>query len=116
MVRKVYVGNLPFSFTEEALKELFTPFGAVESVKIVVDAFSGRSKGFGFVEMTTEEEASTAVEKLNGVQIENRSIRVDLARPKEARPSNGGGRKPRSNGGGRRFDRGGGSSEGHNRW
>lgn len=116
MVRKVYVGNLPFSLTETALKDLFSQFGTVETVKIVTNAFDGRSKGFGFVEMSTEEEASAAVQGLNNTEIEGRSIRVDLARPKESRPNNSRrpSRGPRT--GGNRF---GGMNDGEgrkNRW
>lgn len=107
MTRKLYVGNLPFSVTEDSLKNLFTQFGTVESVKIVKDAFDGRSKGFGFVEMSTEEESALAAENLNGNEFEGRSIRVDLARPKESRPRDGGNRGPRP--GGDRNRSGGGS-------
>lgn len=121
MVRKIYVGNLPFTLTETALKDLFSQYGTVESVKIVTNAFDGRSKGFGFVEMSTEEEAAAAVQALNNNEIEGRSIRVDLARPKESRPNNSNGnsrrpsRGPRT--GGNRF--GGGMNDGgdrNNRW
>jgi len=124
MIRKLYVGNLPFSVSENTLKDLFSRAGMVESVKIVTDAYDGRSKGFGFVEMSTEEEANMAVQTLNGVEVEGRSIKVDLARPKESRPRgdsrSGGGM--RSGGGdrsgGSRGPRVGGSSnEGRrNRW
>lgn len=89
MSTKLFVGNLPFSLNETSLKELFAQFGNVDSVKIVTDAFDGRSKGFGFVEMSTETEANASVSGLNGSQVEGRSIKVDLARPKDnsARPS-----------------------------
>lgn len=125
MVRKLYVGNLPFSVSENQLKELFTQFGTVESVKIVTDAYSGRSKGFGFVEMTTEQEASAAAQNLNGAELEGRSIKVDLARPKESRPrdSRGGGSSGGPRGGGDRRSNGGSShrptggvGERRNRW
>lgn len=123
MTRKLYVGNLTFSVTEEQLKNLFSQFGTVETVKIVKDGFDGRSKGFGFVEMSSEEEASLAAENLNGTEFEARSIRVDLARPKEARPrdnnrpSNGGG-APRGDrrGGNGGFRSGSGTPERRNRW
>ena len=104
MSRKLYVGNLAFSVTEDQLKNLFSQFGTVESVKIVKDAFDGRSKGFAFVEMSTDEEASLSSENLNGTDFEGRSIRVDLARPKESRPRD-------SRGGGNGGPRGGGSSD-----
>ena len=126
MSRKLYVGNLAFSVTEDQLKNLFSQFGTVESVKIVKDAFDGRSKGFAFVEMSTEEEASLSSENLNGTEFEGRSIRVDLARPKESRPrdSRGGGNGgPRGGGdrGGSRsssggFRQGGSSGERRSRW
>lgn len=126
MVRKLYVGNLPFSVSETQLKELFSQFGVVESVKIVTDAYSGRSKGFGFVEMTTEQEASAAAQNLNGAELEGRSIKVDLARPKESRPRDsrggsnggprGGGERRMSGGGDRRSSGGMGGGERRNRW
>lgn len=89
MSTKLFVGNLPFSLNETALRELFAQFGTVDSIKIVTDAFDGRSKGFGFVEMSTENEANASVQALNGSQVEGRSIKVDLARPKDntTRPS-----------------------------
>ncbi len=105
MAKKLYVGGLPFSTTEDALKEAFSQCGAVESAIIITDKMSGRSKGFGFVEMSTEEEAQAAIETWNGKDFEGRNITVNEARPMEARP-------PRANGGGgfnrgpRNFDRG----------
>ena len=100
MSTKLFVGNLPFSLNETTLRELFAQFGTVDSIKIVTDAFDGRSKGFGFVEMSTENEANASVQGLNGSQVEGRSIKVDLARPKDdsartsrdSRPSSGGSR------------------------
>ncbi|MDR3647221.1 MAG: hypothetical protein P4L22_06795 [Candidatus Babeliales bacterium] len=83
MSTKLFVGNLPFSLNETSLRELFAKFGNVDSVKIVTDAFDGRSKGFGFVEMSTDDEANASVTGLNGSQVEGRSIKVDLARPKD---------------------------------
>jgi RNA recognition motif-containing protein len=115
MTRKLYVGNLTFSVTEDQLKNLFTQFGTVDSVKIVKDTFDGRSKGFGFVEMSTDEEATLASENLNGTEFEGRSIRVDLARPKEARPRDNN-RGPRPGGDRRSNFRPGGSTERRNRW
>lgn len=101
MSSKLYVGNLAFSITEDQLREAFSKFGNVESVKIVTDE-TGRSKGFGFVEMSTDEEADKAVKGLNGTELFGRAVKVDLARPKEFRPRDtrggsghrGGGRKP----------------------
>lgn len=100
MTTKLYVGNLPFTASEDQLKSLFSQFGSVESVKIVKDTFDGRSKGFGFVEMSTEDEANEAAKNLNSTDFEGRSIRVDLARPKENNgPRMGGNRGGQSRGG-----------------
>jgi RNA recognition motif-containing protein len=103
MISKLYVGNLPFSVTEDQLTSLFSQFGTVESVKIVKDTFDGRSKGFGFVEMSSNDEAELASKNLNGTEFEGRSIRVDLARPKENRPArDNNSRGPRTGGSDRR--------------
>lgn len=80
MNKKLYVGNLPYSSTEEELKEMFGRIGSVESVSIITDRFSGKSKGFGFVEMASEEEASKAVSELSGQEIGGRKIIVSEAR------------------------------------
>ncbi len=85
MENKLYVGNLPFTADEDAVRELFAKQGTVESVKIITDSYYGRSKGFGFVEMASEEEATTAVEALNGTEMDGRTLRVDKARPREPR-------------------------------
>ncbi len=85
MENKLYVGNLPFSADEDTVRELFAQQGTVESVKIITDSYYGRSKGFGFVEMASEEEATTAVEALNGTEMDGRTLRVDKARPREPR-------------------------------
>ncbi len=79
---KVYVGNLPWSVTDIDLKDLFTPFGSVESAQVVTDRDSGRSRGFGFVEMA-ERHAAQAIAKLNGHEIESRSLRVNEAQSKD---------------------------------
>ncbi len=79
----IYVGNIPYRLSEEDLKEIFQEYGTVESVKIITDRFSGRSKGFGFVEMPNEEEAKKAVEELNEAEVEGRSLRVNEAKPRE---------------------------------
>ncbi|MFA5138840.1 MAG: RNA-binding protein [Elusimicrobiota bacterium] len=81
MNKRLYAGNLPYSMTEEELKSLFTSYGQVENVKLIVDKFTGRSKGFGFVELTNETEANAAIEKLNGSEVGGRKIIVNLARP-----------------------------------
>ncbi|MBT3456341.1 RNA-binding protein [bacterium] len=91
MTKKLYVGSLSYSLTEEELKEVFAEFGQVETVKIIIDAFSGSSKGFGFVEMSTEEEANSAIEGLNGKEVGGRTLVVSQARAREARSGGGGG-------------------------
>jgi RNA recognition motif-containing protein len=82
----IYVGNLPFSTTEMELEELFSKYGHVESTKIVKDRSTGRSRGFGFVEMPDEQEAKEAVSNLDGFLVGQRGLRVNKARPREAKP------------------------------
>lgn len=84
----IYVGNLSYDMTEDQLAELFNEFGATSSVKIITDKFSGRSKGFGFVEMDNDEEAQNAIDALNGKDIQGRNIKVNKARPKRNREFN----------------------------
>ena len=96
MPAKLFVGNLSFQATEEDLRELFAQAGTVESVRIVTDQFTGRPRGFGFVEMSTKEEAAKAVEMLNGRLFRDRNLVVDEARPQPQRGSGG----PRGGGGG----------------
>jgi len=91
MDKKIYVGNLPYTVDDEVLKYQFSAFGTVESAKIVMDRDSGRSKGFGFVEMSTGQEAQAAIDALNGRNVEGRDITVNLARPMEKREGGGGG-------------------------
>ena len=91
MGKKLYVGNLPFSATEQALHEAFSQYGAVESVKIIIDRMTGRSKGFGFVEMSSDDEAASAITKLNGADYEGRQLTVNEARPKTTGGGGGGG-------------------------
>ena len=79
----IFVGSLPFSIEEAQLSQSFEAFGAVESVKIITDKFTGRSKGFGFVEMSTEEEAAEAMKKLDSSELDGRNIVVKEARPRE---------------------------------
>lgn len=81
MEKKLYVGNLPYSATDASLKDLFSAAGNVAAASIIVDKFSKRSKGFGFVEMATEEEAAKAKDMFNGTEVEGRKIIVDEARP-----------------------------------
>ncbi|MFA5009408.1 MAG: RNA-binding protein [Candidatus Paceibacterota bacterium] len=90
MEKKLYIGNLPYSATDESLKDLFSQAGTVASASIIIDKFSKRSKGFGFVEMATEEEAAKAKEMFNGSEVEGRKILVDEARPMKERTFNDG--------------------------
>ena len=114
MGNKLYVGNLPFSATDDSLRELFKQAGTVDSATIITDRDTGRSKGFGFVEMSSDQEAADAITKFNGTDFEGRSITVNEARPKA--PREGGGRGFGGGGGGR--DRGGnrGGGGGRQRW
>lgn len=123
MGNKIYVGNLPFSATSDSLNEMFSKFGTVDSAKIVMDRDTGRSKGFGFVEMSSGDEAAAAIEKLNGQDMGGRSLVVNEARPMEPRTGGGGfgggrggdrGGRSGGFGGGRGGDRGG--DRGGNRW
>lgn len=82
---QIYAGNLAYKITEDSLKEIFAQFGEVTSVKIIKDKMSGRSKGFGFVEMTSESSADAAIQKLNGSDVMGRNIKVNIARPKQER-------------------------------
>jgi len=103
---KLYVGNLSYSTTEEELRELFAQAGNVASVAVIKDRDTGQSKGFGFVEMTTQAEAQTAISKFNSYKMGERALTVNLARPKEERSSGGGGgynNNRRSGGGSRRY-------------
>jgi len=86
MSKKLYVGNLPYEMSEEDLKDLFSGAGKVDSVAIIMDRISGRSKGFGFVEMSSEKEAEKAIEMFNEKELEGRNIKVAEARPMEKRP------------------------------
>lgn len=83
MNNKLYVSNLPYSVNDQALVQLFADHGAVVSAKVITDKMSGRSKGFGFVEMESEQQASTAMEKLNGQDLNGRRMNVAIARPKD---------------------------------
>ena len=82
MAKKLYVGNFPYEVTNSQLEELFAKAGTVESANVITDKFSGRSKGFGFVEMSTDEEAKKAIEMFNNSDLNGRSIVVNEARPK----------------------------------
>lgn len=98
MGAKLYVGNLPYSITEEKLHEHFSQHGSVVSARIVSDKFTGRSKGFGFVEMSSDAEAERAINALNGTDFEGRNVVVSEARPqppRDFRSGSGGGGRPR---------------------
>ncbi len=104
----IYVGNLSYEITEEDLRLAFEQFGAVESVNIIKDKFSGQSKGFGFVEMTSKTEGQSAIDGLNGKEKKGRTLKVNEARPRSEKGSGGGGfgggrGKGGPGGGGRRF-------------
>jgi cold-inducible RNA-binding protein len=110
-VKKLYVGNLPYTTTDADLKSLFSQHGAVDSASVLMDKMSGRSRGFGFVEMSNDEEALAAVDKLNGQDFEGRKLVVNEARPLADRPprrSFGGGGGSRGGFGGGRGGFGGG--------
>ncbi len=91
MAKKIFVGGLSYETTDATLKENFSQAGTVESANVIVDKMSGRSKGFGFVEMSSEEEAKKAIEMFNGKEIDGRNVTVNEARPLEARPPRQGG-------------------------
>lgn len=97
MATKLYVGGLSYSVTDDQLRDLFETTGKVESAQVIVDRQSNQSKGFGFVEMSSETEAQQAIKDLNGKELSGRSIMVNAARPREERPRNsfGGGSGPR---------------------
>ena len=107
MATKLYVGGLPYSVTNEELENLFASFGAVSSAQVIMDRESGRSKGFGFVEMNEDADAKTAISELNGKDYQGRSLTVNEARPMEKREprSFGGGGGGGNRGGDRRNDR-----------
>ncbi len=119
MGKKLYVGNLPFSATESSLNDWFAAYGTVESARLITDRDTGRSKGFGFVEMSTDEEAEKAIGEMNGKEVEGRALTVNEARPQEPRSGGfggggggGGGRRSGGGGGGGGFGGGGGSRGG----
>ena len=115
MSKKLYVGNLAFQTTSQDLQELFAQAGTVESAQIIEDRDTGQSKGFAFVEMSTDEEAASAIEQFNGKEVGGRALKVNEARPRENRSGSGG----RNFGGGNRngggFGRGG-SNRSEPRW
>ena len=105
MGSKIYVGGLPYSVSEQDLSEMFAPYGTVESARIITDKITGQSRGFGFVEMSSEGEARNAISALNSTQMNGRTLIVNEARPQENRGGGGGGYGG-GGGGGRGGDRG----------
>ncbi|MBN1832428.1 MAG: RNA-binding protein [Deltaproteobacteria bacterium] len=103
----IYVGNLSFEVTEEDLQKAFEAFGHTESVKIIKDNYNGRSKGFGFVEMSSNADAQSAIDSLNDTELKGRALKVNMARPRTenrgGRGGYGGGGRGGRQGGGRRF-------------
>src|SRR5574339_1022333 len=102
MEAKLYVGNLPYSTVDADLQSLFSAAGTVKSAQVIRDRQSGRSKGFGFVEMSSEEEAQSAITMFHGKDYSGRPLTVNIARPRDDRPGGGGGGGFRNSGGGRR--------------
>lgn len=112
MAKNIYVGNLPYDYTEDQLHELFSAEGTVTKAHLVVDRYTGQSKGFGFIEMSADDEALAAIQKLNQFKINDRAITVNEARPRADRKGGGGGGRGgfrggsgggRGGGGGRRW-------------
>ena len=119
MAKKLYVGGIAWTTTDDSLKQAFSAAGAVENAFIVMDKFTGRSKGFGFVEMADDAGATAAIAMWNGKDLDGRTLVVNEARPMEERPA--GSRPPRrdfgnSNGGGRDYGNQGGAPQSGNRW
>lgn len=120
MAKRLYVGSLSYSTTDDSLKEFFSQAGAVEKAEVLMDRMTNRSRGFGFVEMATDEEAAKAVEELNGKELDGRKIIVNEARPQGDKPPRreggfGGGRGGFGGSGGGRGGYGGGSGHGGGR-
>lgn len=112
MATKLYVGNLSYNTTEDQIREVFASVGEIDSVALITDRHSGQSKGFAFVEMSDSEVAKSAIEQLNGKEMDGRALNVSEARPREDRPRSGGfGQRSGGGGGGGR----GGFSGSHNR-
>lgn len=113
MGKKLYVGNLPYSITEDEVRAMFAEVGSVTSVALITDRATGRAKGFGFVEMETEQAAQDAIAKLNGRELQSRALTVSEARPMTERSGGGGGHRG-GGGGSRGGERG--SSRGDDRY
>lgn len=103
MATKLFVGSLPYSVTDDQLAELFAPAGTVVSAKVIMDREMNRSKGFGFVEMGSEDEAKKAIDMVNGKEVDGRTITVNEARPQEDRGPRNGGSFNNNRGGGSRW-------------
>ena len=101
MSKKLYVGNLAFGVTEGQLQEMFTPYGNVQRAQLITDRDTGRSKGFGFVEMNSDQEAQAAISGMNGQMVDGRALTVNEAKPREDRPRTAGGYGGGSRGGSR---------------
>ncbi|MBM4119308.1 MAG: RNA recognition motif domain-containing protein [Nitrospira sp.] len=114
MGSKIYVGGLPYAATEQQLSDLFAQHGAVESARVITDKFTGQSRGFGFVEMTTSEDAQKAISALNGTQMDGRTLTVNEAKPME--PRTGGGGRGGFGGGAGRSSGGAGGGGNRGRW
>ena len=120
MEKRLYVGNLPFDTTEDDLHQLFSAHGQIVSAKLITDMETGRSRGFGFVEMSSEDEAKVAIEKMNKAKVGDRELTVNEARPRPEKSGSGrggfgGGRGGYGGGGGGRGGFGGGNSGGYGR-
>lgn len=107
MGNRLYVGNLAYSVTDDSLQRAFSAHGSVTSAKVMIDRDSGRSKGFGFVEMASDEQAQAAIRAMNGASIDGRSLTVNEAKPREDRGGGGGGYGGGRGSGGNRGGRGG---------
>jgi RNA recognition motif-containing protein len=116
MGSKIYVGGLPYAATEQQLSDLFAQHGAVESARVITDKFTGQSRGFGFVEMTTSEDAQKAIGALNGTQMDGRTLTVNEAKPMEPRTGGGGGGRGGFGGGAGRNSGGAGGGGNRGRW
>jgi RNA recognition motif-containing protein len=112
MANRLYVGNLPYTFTQNDLQQIFSEYGTVVSTQIISDRETGRSRGFAFVEMATSEGAQKALSELNGKDFEGRSLRVDVAQERKSGGGGGGGGGYDRGGGGGGYDRGGGGGGG----
>ena len=116
MAKKIYAGNLPYTVGEDELREVFSKIGEVQSVKVITDSVTNRSKGFGFVEMTSDEDADKAIATLNGTSIGERNITVSEARPQTNKSRVGGGGRPGGSKGRPSFGAGGNRGKGTERW